>query len=332
MTIDAAAVRGHFQVLLDSGISKKALEDALGLTQNDLEIQDTRVPFLNNLKMLELGISFIRPDMALKLGTSVSLEKLGVCGFIFKNCENLEELTYQFIRYQKLLHSISHYEFLKKQGVLKHSIKYPEFKKYTQLSTELGFSSIVHTIRNLTNKEKFFHELHFSYPQPQYVQEYKEIFRAPLRFNQKENAIFFKPEQFNTPIPQSQPYIKEVLINHANELLYQLETGGYFKNTVQKLVIENLSKGQVDIKMISTKLNMSRWTLTRKLKKEGITFQNLVNEVRKNLAANYLKDTDLSVNEIAFLMGYSEMGAFSRAFKTWTGKNPYSYRKELLSA
>ena len=83
----------------------------------------------------------------------------------------------------------------------------------------------------------------------------------------------------------------------------------------------------VDIDLISEKLQMSRWTLTRKLKEEGTTFKQLLRDSREKLAQSYLRRQTESITEIASLLGYSEPSAFQRAFKSWTGQTPLDYRQ-----
>ncbi|MBU3915683.1 hypothetical protein KKA14_09135, partial [bacterium] len=83
--IDAAPVLGHFRALVALGAPRDVLENILGVSEEELEIIDTRVSFLRNLRMIEKGVELLGPDVPLKLGTYVSLENLGVCGHIFKN-------------------------------------------------------------------------------------------------------------------------------------------------------------------------------------------------------------------------------------------------------
>jgi len=80
------------------------------------------------------------------------------------------------------------------------------------------------------------------------------------------------------------------------------------------------------LKLAAKKLNMSRHTLYRKLKKEGVSFQSLVEQVRREEAEVHLKDNKISISELAYLLGFSELSAFSRAFKRWTGESPAQYR------
>jgi AraC-like DNA-binding protein len=333
LTIDASPVLGHFRKLKEYGVPSEELEKTLGMSEDELRIQDARVPVLNNFRMIEKGIALIGADIALRLGTAVSLEQMGVCGHIFANCQNIDEATDQFIRYQRLLHAVSSFSVTKteRRVIISHAIMNPVFRIYNRLAVELAFSGIVSTIRNLMQDDFIPLEVQFTHERPDYVTRYVNIFRSPLLFNQKADRIIFERMEFHKALPKSHVYVKDVLIQHADGLLRDLKDGGDLINDVKKLVMQYLSEGNVDIEMISRKLNMSRWTLTRKLKKEGTTFKSFVTELRKELSLNYLQNEKLSVSEIAFLLGYSEISTFRRAFKDWTGKNPNRYRQELKS-
>jgi AraC-like DNA-binding protein len=333
LTIDASPVLGHFRKLKEYGVSTEVIEETLGISHAELQIVDARVPFLNNMRMIEKGIALIGPNTALRLGAAVSLERMGVCGHIFKNCQNIAEVVDQFIRYQRLLYAVSSFRVTKTghQVMLTHTIENSMFRMYNRLTVELAFSSIVSAIRNLIEDEVNPLEVRFTYDQPDYVTEYKSILRAPLLFNQKEDSIVFSSRQFHKSIPKSHVYVKNILMQHANGLLQDLKEGTNLKDEVKKLVILNLPKGNVDIEMVSKQLNMSRWTLTRRLKKEGTTFHKFLTELKKELSLHYLQNEKLSIGEIAFLLGYSEISTFRRAFKDWTGKNPYGYRREMPS-
>ena len=93
--------------------------------------------------------------------------------------------------------------------------------------------------------------------------------------------------------------------------------------------MKNLESGGVNQEMIAKELNVSRRTVYRKLKEENVSFKNLLNDVQKQLALTYLKEKSISINDISFLLGFSDSSAFHRAFKRWFGTNPGQYRKKI---
>lgn len=331
-SIDVIPVRTHFDLLLGKGVPQKELERSLGFSREELDNNDLRIPYQNNIRMLRKGVELTEPGMAVTLGTMASPEGTGILGQIMKNCRNMSEATAQFVRFQNLNHGVSSFKTRGEGGssMLVHSFRYsiPEYDQ--RLLTELNFSSILTNIRKLLGAEFVPQEMRFSHAKPSYVAAYERHFRSPLKFDQDENAFVIDPKQFEIPISGSQPYMKNVLLEYAGELLGKLEAARRFQDEVRRVIAELLPEGFVDIERVSEKLNMSRWTLTRKLKNEGTTFKELLKTLRKEIALNCLENERLSTAEIAFLLGYSEASAFQRAFKSWTGENPYSYRLSRL--
>lgn len=322
LTIDTAAVYGHFQALKAFGIPKKELEEILGLSESELLINDARVSCLNNIKMITKGIAVIGPEIPIKLGGLVSLQRLGVCGHIIQNCPRLSEAVNQFFRYQNLLYAVSGFKMSYQQNnvVFEHVIRFPMYRVYNHILVELAFAAFVTTLTQLMGEVPEFKEFWFTSEKPLYLKYYKESFPGILKFGQKADGIVMDRNQLTKKIPKSQPYIRDLMMPHADALLGKKSR--QFSESVMNIVMENLHEGVVDIEMVSEKLNMSRWTLNRKLKNEGLSFQQCLNTIRKKTAFHYLETKEVSITEIAFLLGYSELSAFSRAYKKWTGENP----------
>jgi len=153
-----------------------------------------------------------------------------------------------------------------------------------------------------------------------------------LKFNQKEDAVVIARNIEEEVIPGSHPYLKKILMKHTESEMARLNADTRLQDDVKGIIIELLPKGLVSIERVCGTLGVSRWTLARKLKQEGITFKAMLAGVRKELAISYLQTTKWTTNEIAFLLGYSEASAFQRAFKIWTGKNPSAFRKSQAIA
>ena len=96
--------------------------------------------------------------------------------------------------------------------------------------------------------------------------------------------------------------------------------------------MDQLPSGRVTEEDLANSLNMSKRTLHRKLRDQGTTFRSLLTQVRKDLARFYIQNLDYSITEIAFLLGYADIRAFSRAFKSWFGQTPTELRTQTVAA
>jgi AraC-like DNA-binding protein len=121
-------------------------------------------------------------------------------------------------------------------------------------------------------------------------------------------------------------YVFGVLTEHADALLRDLEASGTTRGRVESLLMPVLHKGEANMDAIAEKLGTSRQTLYRNLKDEDVTFEQVLDDLRHKLALEYLRGRKTTVNETAYLVGFSDPAAFSRAFKRWTGKSPSEMR------
>jgi AraC-like DNA-binding protein len=129
---------------------------------------------------------------------------------------------------------------------------------------------------------------------------------------------------------QNQPrYAFGVLSERAEALLKSLENSKTMRGRVESAMIPVLHTGELSIDGVAGKMGLSRQTLYRKLKEEGTTFEKLLDDLRHRMALHYLSGKKVSVNETAYLVGFSDPSAFSRAFKRWTGSSPRKLRTEL---
>jgi AraC-like DNA-binding protein len=109
--------------------------------------------------------------------------------------------------------------------------------------------------------------------------------------------------------------------------MQRLEGDPSARGRVESLLMPILHTGEAGMEAAARALGMSRQTLFRRLKAEGVTFEQVLDELRRRLALDYLAGRKVSVSEVAYLVGFSDPAAFSRAFKRWTGQSPRSFRR-----
>lgn len=140
------------------------------------------------------------------------------------------------------------------------------------------------------------------------------------------NKVVFNKADLEKPFISSNNTMFKYLEPELNKRLADLNIDESISNKVRSALSELLSAGEPTIEAVAEKLNMSKRNLQRKLQDENTGFQKQLNSVRESLALNYIKSTNLSVEEISFLLSYNEVNSFLRAFKIWTGKTVQQYK------
>ena len=154
---------------------------------------------------------------------------------------------------------------------------------------------------------------------------YEEYFRAPIEYSAGENAIFFSKEALQAHLPTANPRLARVNDKVITEYLAQFDKASTATRVRAKL-IDLLASGNVTQQDVADSLHMSLRTLQRKLSEEETSYKSLLDETRRELANQYLRQACLSVSEVTYLLGFSEPSNFARAFKRWTGHTPSEFR------
>lgn len=154
---------------------------------------------------------------------------------------------------------------------------------------------------------------------------YQALFRCPVVFSQSEDALWLDPESVVEPLATANPELVRINDRVAAEYLAKLDRSDIVTR-VRAHLIERLPGGGGDEAQAAAELHLSQRSLQRKLRAEGVSFSELLEDTRRELGRDYVRDTQLSINEISYLLGFTEPGNFSRAFRRWYGKTPSEYR------
>ena len=166
----------------------------------------------------------------------------------------------------------------------------------------------------------------FTNREPSCSAKFFEFFKCPVFFDATANSLTLSVESVDEILPSSNPKLADLNDQIMTEYLAELDRDNLAQR-VKAAILNQLPSGNVTDESVSRDLYMSARKLQRQLESAGTTFYTLLNEVREDLAKKFLRDRDTSMTEIAYLLGFSENSAFSRAFKRWVGVSPSQYRK-----
>ena len=166
----------------------------------------------------------------------------------------------------------------------------------------------------------------FTHSRPDCAGKYYELFQSPIHFDEPICRIELSLDDVDKVLPSGNKDMAEFSDQAMTQYLASKNCDDLISRVV-KIIVEHLPSGDATIDSVASELFFSTRKLQRLLREKGTTFIALLNETRKDIAKQYVRDKDMDLTEISFLLGFSEQSTFSRSFKRWTGKSPSSYRK-----
>lgn len=308
--------------------------EGAGLCEADLTQQDNRVAVESYVRLIRTAAQLTgQPAIALQYGEAVRMQEVSIVGLICEACETTIEVGRELNRYAALVLDDDRGEpAVLMRGVWKDGgvwIEAPhELFSANPLIAEAEFARLVWNGRVMFanspefQKIKYPRAIHFMHADPGYAGEYERVFQAPVVFNSHWNAMLVDAEFLSLKQPPVNRYVFGVLSERADALLKSLQDSKTTRGRVESLLVPMLHTGDVSMDTIAEKMGIGRQSLYRSLKAEGVTFEQVLDELRHKMALNFLAGKKVSVNETAYLVGFSEPAAFSRAFKRWTGASP----------
>jgi AraC-like DNA-binding protein len=173
-------------------------------------------------------------------------------------------------------------------------------------------------------------EVQFAHEAPAQISEHLRIFCAPVLFSCETNAFVVDREFVDRQVPAADQRLYRILKRYLDRVLKEMPREDQLLCSIRKAIAESMRDGDPKLARVAKKMAMGPRTLQRRLKEYGFDFKKLVEDTRQRFAVSYLKDRKNSLTEVAFLLGYSEVSAFNRAFKRWTHATPLDYQRRQL--
>jgi AraC-like DNA-binding protein len=165
--------------------------------------------------------------------------------------------------------------------------------------------------------------------EPDCIDRFCQYFDAPVTFSETNNALWLNPEQAVKPLATANPELVRINDQVVVDYLADLDRNDVVSR-VRSKIAEHLPTGRIDEAEIAASINLSQRSLQRRLSEQQMPFTRVLEDTRRDLSREYVRDPQRSINEIAYLLGFAEPGNFSRAFKRWYGKTPSQYRDRNL--
>lgn len=330
----SAAANGLDGFILQHGGDLDRVFGRSGIDPEQLLHPTLSLPLTNYCKVLEEAASQTGCDnFGLRYGQQFRPQALGLLGYIGLCSATLEDAlinfsaAFPFHQHSTLIELVDQGECYR----FDYQVRHGAINERRQ-DAELTMGMALNLVRHVLGPDWAPRQVAFEHAQPQGWHEHRDVFRADVRFGQGCNSLLIpKGDVVGKAMPGSDP----ILLMLIKDAIRQLgENGSSMGNRheatlldrARQTIVATLHLGEPALEDIAQTLGLSEWTLQRKLREHGISFTQLVDQIRQDSALNHLKQQNLSITQLASLLGYSETSAFSRAFKRWFGVSPKQWR------
>lgn len=332
ITVSVTVLKQMFSYLTSLGVDIDAFLHSINVEPHRVRAIDERISNDLYLYIQDSAVEYTNdPYFGLHMGEHAEAGSWSILGYMMANCKNLGEAFEKSKRYQRMIGNLitgdARFAFNRIKSVLSVPSYAPPMSRHC---FEAALSSSVRMMRTLTGKNISPLEVSFTAPEPESRAEYERIFQCPVHFSQAYNSITIPISLVFIPIPAANPALLARFESYANDFIQSLGLKHNYAQKTTQIILGNLDDETLSIRKVAREMAVSVRKLQMELKEEGLVFTDLLTQIREELAKKYLVE-NYSVEEITYLLGYSEPSVFRKAFKKWSGQTPKEFRQIALT-
>jgi AraC-like DNA-binding protein len=314
-----------------SGHALDGLLKEVGLVRADLSSAEDRIPYAAYVGLIERAAVLLGdPGYGLKLGASHGVRDNGLIGFIALNSPTLKDALANIERYVRVTNEGIDAVFeADRQGATLRFRETDEALRGLRHNSEQAAVQIVKGALEITRRRATPVRVEFMHGRPNARIDYERTFGCPIKFRAEWDGVVFAEETLRLPVIGSDNKLLRVLEAACRKIIGPAPRKHDLIHSVREYVVHRLARGAATIDDVARHFNMSSKTLERRLGERGTSYRALVESIRRDLAKRYLAASGLRLQQIAYLLGYSEPAPLARAFKRWTGTTPMQYRAAM---
>jgi AraC-like DNA-binding protein len=301
------------------------------LSRKQISDPQARLEVRKQIKFLELVAEAVGDDLiGFHLSQDYDLRKMGFLYYVSASSDTLDEALQRCARYSSVANEGIQLTLRKTKQHIGVVFEYEGVaRRLERHQIEFLTGSLVRGCRQFTNRHLKADHVSFSHWRKA-APEMSRFFGCEIRFGADVDEVMFPSSFQDLAVVSSDPYLNKLLIKYYEEALARRRARqGSFAVNVENAIILLMPHGKAQAPEVARRLGLGPRTLARRLSSEGLTFADVLRNLRSNLAKRHLADEDLPISKIAWLLGYQDVSAFTNAFKRWTGKAPIAIRKGL---
>ncbi len=306
----------------------------LGIDPVMLNEPDNRLAFLQFVQVLDAAAQATGDDcLGLHLGAAQSLHIAGVLGYALQSSPTVRAQLAHAVRYFALHQDGAEVNLQVEDSLatLRYAVLDPQVVLHRH-DAEATLALCLSQWRQHTGMPQWAPlSVHFEHPVPAPASEREVLrfFRCPVHFGDTFDGLRFPAAFLDTPIRSADGALHQILTRYAEECLARHADSATLVGRARRLIAAGLGNGHASIHEVARRLALTPRTLQRRLAETGLQFGDLVDETRQELARQYLRDARITLTDAAFLVGYSDLTAFHRAFRRWFQQTPLEYQRQV---
>jgi len=304
------------QILSGTGIEISAMADP----EYKINTNQQNAIYENALKLSKID------GLGLLHGIRILPPNLGIVGYAVQTSTNLRQAIKLVVHYSLVAGSLMEFQLRTESDTMILTLgNYPASDLIKKYVIEVHLSSIDRILKVISGGKYRATRVKFEYAKPDYYSIYKDIFDCPVEFGCSRTEYEFEAKMLDLSVVFADPATASACEKKCKALISNMRQAGSFTDKIRRTVLMLPCESR-NLSSVAKELNMSSRSLRRKLSIEQTTFQALLDEIRLKLTMDYLKTTELTLENISPLVGFSDVSNFRRAFKKWTGQNPSAIR------
>ena len=315
----------------ERGIDVEALLQKSGLTLGQIEQPSVRLSVRSQIKFLELAARAFQDDfLGFHLAQKFELRAIGLLYYVLASSDTLDEALQRAARYSTIVNEgiVLKFRNGKESGI---AFEYVGVARRTDRhQIEFWMTALVRICRQLTGRRLPASRVQVAHQRSGDTSEMSAFFGGDVMFGAPVDEVAFPESSTPVALVGADSYLNQMLVKYCEEALARRETNrSPFGLKVENAITLLLPHGKARVGEVARKLGVSQRTLARRLASEGQTFAGVLQSLRSDLAKRHLTDEGLSISQIAWLLGYQDVSAFTHAFKRWTGRAPGEVRAAM---
>jgi len=334
-TVTGFAVGQAIAALRKRDIAVAPLLRRAGLSERDFAAADAdplhhRISAIRQAKFLDYAADASSDSaFGLHLAEQTDPRNAGILFYVASGAKDLDQALTLFGRYFRIVNEAVRLNLTRSPQSLTVEVSFAGLpRRSLRQNAEFGISVLLKALRLIANRSLRPNRATFAHARNSELGEFERFYGCPVEFGASSDLLEFANDTLAIPLIGDAKLLK-ALQPFCNEAAKERHTeGGTIRTAVENEVEKLLPDGKAKKRLVAKALALSARTLSRRLADEGTSYEEVVDQLRRSLALQYVKEPAMSLSQIAWLLGYEGSASFNHAFRRWTGRSPSTARSE----